>query len=277
MRLTDTNTIKVADFGICRIDGNDAGDATQQTQVGNVLGTPHYMSPEQVIGEKVDSRSDLFSAGVVLYQLLTGHVPFEGDTLISVAYKITKTDPPSLDKVRPELPLSLRRIVERALKKQPEKRFQSGEEFAQALIGVARELDDEGQKKGRTRGVPLGDPVGADDGGRGRDHDDADRDGPLQAAVRRDDGPGEGLRRLAREVHGDAERRAAAVRGLGRDGRLRAGDAGAPGLRLHERRRPPGDRAREQRRRGSQQQVRAAGRRRRCRRTIPASPCRATG
>ncbi|MCC7325499.1 MAG: protein kinase [Burkholderiales bacterium] len=154
MRLTDTNTIKVADFGICRIDDSEGGDATQ-TQIGNVLGTPHYMSPEQVVGEKVDSRSDLFSAGVVLYQLLTGHLPFEGDTLISVAYKITKTDPPSLDKVRADLPLSLRRIIERALKKQPDKRFQSGEEFAQALIGVARELADEDQKQGRARGIPM--------------------------------------------------------------------------------------------------------------------------
>lgn len=155
MRLIDSNTIKVADFGICRIDGSEANDATQQTQVGNVLGTPHYMSPEQVIGEKVDSRSDLFSAGVVMYQLLTGHLPFEGDTLISVAYKITKTDPPSLDKIRSDLPLSLRRVIERALKKQPEKRFQTGEEFAQALVGVQRELADEAERKGRTRGIPL--------------------------------------------------------------------------------------------------------------------------
>ena len=155
MRLTATNTIKVADFGICRIDGSEATDATQQTQIGNVLGTPHYMSPEQVVGEKVDSRSDLFSAGVVLYQLLTGHLPFEGDTLISVAYKITKTDPPSLDKVRSDLPLSLRRVIERALKKQPDKRFQTGEEFAQALIAVQRELADESEKKGRARGIPL--------------------------------------------------------------------------------------------------------------------------
>jgi serine/threonine protein kinase/HAMP domain-containing protein len=155
LRLTDSNTIKVADFGICRIDGSDTNDATQATQIGNVLGTPHYMSPEQVVGEKVDSRSDLFSAGVVLYQLLTGHLPFEGDTLISVAYKITKTDPPSLDKVRGDLPLSLRRVIERALKKQPEKRFQSGEEFAQALIGVARELDEEQQTKGKSRGIPM--------------------------------------------------------------------------------------------------------------------------
>jgi serine/threonine-protein kinase len=155
MRVSDGNTIKVADFGICRIDGSEASDSTQQTQIGNVLGTPHYMSPEQVIGEKVDSRSDLFSAGVVLYQLLTGHLPFEGDTLISVAYKITKTDPPSLDKVRSDLPLSLRRVIERALKKQPDKRFQTGEEFAQALVGVQRELAEEAAKKGRARGIPM--------------------------------------------------------------------------------------------------------------------------
>ncbi len=156
MRVADSNSIKVADFGICRIDGTEASDTTQQTQIGNVLGTPHYMSPEQVIGEKVDSRSDLFSAGVVLYQLLTGHLPFEGDTLISVAYKITKTDPPSLDKVRADLPLSLRRVIERALKKQPDKRFQTGEEFAQALVGVQHELAEEEARKGKTRGgIPL--------------------------------------------------------------------------------------------------------------------------
>ena len=153
MMVKDTITIKVADFGICRIDNSDA---TQATQVGNVLGTPNYMSPEQVLGEKVDSRSDLFSAGVVLYQLLTGHLPFDGETLISVAYKITKTEPPSLDKVRPDLPLSLRRIVERSLKKQPEKRFQTGEEFAAALSGVAHELQAAEDRKGRGRRIPLG-------------------------------------------------------------------------------------------------------------------------
>jgi len=124
------------------------------TQVGTVMGTPSYMSPEQIMGLPIDGRSDLFSAGVVLYQLLTGHLPFEGDTLISVAYKITKTDPPSLDKVRGDLPLSLRRVIERALKKQPDKRFQSGEEFAQALVGVSREIAESDQKHGR-RGIPL--------------------------------------------------------------------------------------------------------------------------
>ena len=153
MLVRDTNTIKVADFGICRIDDNEA---TQATQVGNVLGTPHYMSPEQVAGQKVDPRSDLFACGVVLYQLLTGVLPFQGETLISVAYKITNAEPPPLDKVRPELPLSLRRIVERALKKQPDKRFQTGEEMAQALLAVARELEEEEQHEGRGRRIPLG-------------------------------------------------------------------------------------------------------------------------
>ena len=105
-----------------------------------------------------------------------------------------------------------------------------------------------------------------------------DRDRPLQAAIRGDDGPGEGLRRLARQVHGDAERGAAAVRGLGGDGRVHPGSAGPPGkLQLHERRRLPGHRARQQRRR------RRSTRSTRRRRPTPvpsqgpaASPCKAT-
>jgi eukaryotic-like serine/threonine-protein kinase len=155
MLIEESKTIKVADFGICRMD-NAGNEETQHTQMGDVLGTPNYMSPEQVNGEKVDARSDLFSAGVVLYKLLMGVVPFDGDSVITVAYKIAKTDPPPMDKMRPEIPASLRRIVERSLKKQPDKRFQTGEEFAQALIGVARELSEEETKKGSGRGIPLG-------------------------------------------------------------------------------------------------------------------------
>ncbi len=154
MLIDESKTIKVADFGICRMDGA-GNEVTQHTQLGDVLGTPNYMSPEQVNGDKVDSRSDLFSAGVVLYKLLMGVVPFEGDSVITVAYKIAKTDPPPMDNMRPEIPLRLRRIVERSLRKQPDKRFQTGEEFAQALIGVARELNEEESKKGSGRGIPL--------------------------------------------------------------------------------------------------------------------------
>jgi len=155
MLVKDSLTVKVADFGICRITESDTHVQGQQTQMGDVLGTPHYMSPEQVLGEKVDSRSDLFSAGVVLYQLLTGLLPFEGDSLISVAFKITKSDPPSIDKVRPDLPLALRRVIDRALKKQPAKRYQTGEEFALALIGVARDMTEDEGKKGSVHGITF--------------------------------------------------------------------------------------------------------------------------
>ena len=155
MMVATGNQVKVTDFGICRIDGSDQ-ELTQHTQLGDVLGTPNYMSPEQVLGQKVDSRSDLFSVGVVLYKLVTGALPFEGDSIISVAMKITQTDPPTVEKLRPDVPLSLRRVIERSLKKQPEKRFQTGEEFAQALIGVARELKEEEEKKSsKGKGLSL--------------------------------------------------------------------------------------------------------------------------
>jgi eukaryotic-like serine/threonine-protein kinase len=156
MLAKDTRTVKVADFGICRIDDPESAEKNSQTRVGDVLGTPNYMSPEQVLGLKVDSRSDLFSAGVVLYKLLTGSLPFEGDSVISVAVKIAKSEAPSVDTLRPNLPLSLRRVVERSLKKQPEKRYQTGEEFAQALIGVAREMAEEERNEGGAgKRVPL--------------------------------------------------------------------------------------------------------------------------
>ena len=158
MLVSSGNQVKVTDFGICRIDGGSGADheLTQHTQLGDVLGTPNYMSPEQVLGQKVDSRSDLFSVGVVLYKLVTGALPFEGDSIISVAMKITQTDPPTVEKLRPDVPLSMRRVIERSLKKQPEKRFQTGEEFAQALIGVARELKEEEEKKDKSKGLSLG-------------------------------------------------------------------------------------------------------------------------
>jgi tRNA A-37 threonylcarbamoyl transferase component Bud32/HAMP domain-containing protein len=156
MLVANTTTVKVADFGICRIDSRGDADLTQHTQLGDVLGTPNYMSPEQVLGQKVDSRSDLFSAGVVLYKLMTGALPFEGDSIISVAVRIAQSDPPAIETLRPEVPLSLRRVVDRALRKQPDKRYQTGEDMAQALIGVARELKEQEDARIAGRRVPLG-------------------------------------------------------------------------------------------------------------------------
>jgi serine/threonine-protein kinase len=158
MLVANTTTVKVADFGICRIDsvGGDQTDLTQHTALGDVLGTPNYMSPEQVMGQKVDARSDIFSAGVVLYKLVTGALPFEGDSIITVAVKIAQTEAPSVDKLTADVPTSLRRVVERALKKSPEKRFQTGEEMAQALIDVARELAEDEERRTQGRRIPLG-------------------------------------------------------------------------------------------------------------------------
>jgi serine/threonine-protein kinase len=153
LMLKNSNTVKLGDFGICRFA---ADDATQHTKVGTILGTPHYMSPEQTTGKAdVDGRSDLFSAGVVLYQMLTGVRPFEGDSLIEVGLKIWNAEPEPLEKLRPDLPRSLHRIVSRALRKQPEKRFQSGEEMANALITVVREIDDAEQSSDHGRRIPM--------------------------------------------------------------------------------------------------------------------------
>jgi serine/threonine-protein kinase len=156
MLVANTTQVKVADFGICRIDSGDSAELTQATALGDVLGTPNYMAPEQVMGQKVDARSDLFSAGVVLYKLLTGTLPFEGDSIITVAVKIAQTEAPTIDKLRSDVPLSLRRVVERSLRKQPDKRFQTGEEMAQALAAVGRELQEAEERKAAGRRIPLG-------------------------------------------------------------------------------------------------------------------------
>lgn len=152
IQLKNSNIIKVTDFGICHID---SPEDTQQTVMGQVLGTPQYMPPEQALGQKVDARSDLFSVGVVLYLLLTGKRPFDGETLATVMYKIANVEPESVDHVRSDISPALRRIIDRCLKKQPEKRFQSGLELVDALVRVMRDLDEAANKKSRRRIVPL--------------------------------------------------------------------------------------------------------------------------
>jgi len=153
MLLKDSNSVKVTDFGVCRISNSDA---TQRTQVGTVLGTYHWMSPEQVQGqEEVDGRSDIFSAGVVLYQMLSKTLPFQGNSVITVALKITTEEPaPPIENLRGDIPPSLRRVLDLALKKQPEKRYQTGAALADALVSVARELQETGQEDSRRR-IPI--------------------------------------------------------------------------------------------------------------------------
>ncbi len=152
MMLSDGQTIKVADFGIAHMDD---GSSEQRTMVGAVMGTPQYMSPEQTRGDKVDGRSDLFSAGIVLYQLLAGERPFRGESLIAVATKIATEDPPPLSQKRPDVPASLRRVIDRCLAKKPEQRYQTGKELAEALQKVLHEVDEAARESSKPRIVPL--------------------------------------------------------------------------------------------------------------------------
>lgn len=151
-RVRGTLDIKVMDFGIAHMESTKG---EQRTRVGDVLGTPQYMAPEQMNGEKIDGRSDLFSVGIVLYQMLTGVRPFTGDSVVNLALKIAKDDPTPLNKLRPEIPASLRRVVDRCLAKAPENRFQTGAELAEALVKVLGEIDEEARNKGRAKLIPL--------------------------------------------------------------------------------------------------------------------------
>src|SRR5450631_4246257 len=124
--LIEDGSVKVADFGIAHIDSSSL------TQVGTVLGTPSYMSPEQIMGLPVDGRSDLFSAGVILYQFLTGERPFSGSAATTMQ-KVLREDPLPPSSLNVPAPLEMDAIMRKALAKRPEDRFQSAGEFAAAI------------------------------------------------------------------------------------------------------------------------------------------------
>ncbi len=123
----DDGIAKLTDFGIARIAGTD------QTQSGAMLGTPAYMSPEQVRGQAADARSDVFALGVVLYEALTGAAPFRGDDLAAVLYQIAHTDPASLRARAPSVTPALAAVVTRALTKSPDARYPTARALANAL------------------------------------------------------------------------------------------------------------------------------------------------
>ncbi len=127
--------VKVLDFGIAK-QVVSTGDAPTLTQAGLIVGTPFYMSPEQALGRPVDTRSDLFSLGVVLYEALTGKRPFEGESVTETMMNIIMQEPPDLGAVAPAAPASLVEVVNRALQKKPERRFGSAGEMVDALSKV---------------------------------------------------------------------------------------------------------------------------------------------
>jgi serine/threonine-protein kinase len=122
--------LKVTDFGIAR-----AG-ASQMTEAGSIMGTAQYLSPEQARGAPVTASSDLYSAAIVLYEMLTGKVPFTGDSAIEIAMKHLNDPPKPPSKIRPEIPKELDAVVLRALAKNPEDRYQTAEEFSEDLHRV---------------------------------------------------------------------------------------------------------------------------------------------
>jgi eukaryotic-like serine/threonine-protein kinase len=124
--------VKVTDFGIAR-----AG-TSQMTEAGSIVGTAQYLSPEQARGGEVDPRSDLYSLGVVLYELLTGKTPFDGETPVEIAMKHLSTAPKPPSKLRSDIPPELDKVVLRALAKNPDDRYQSADEMEADLERVAR-------------------------------------------------------------------------------------------------------------------------------------------
>ena len=120
-------TAKLTDFGITKFR------TLNLTAAGTVLGSPSYMSPEQVRDDEIDGRADLFALGVVLYECLSGVLPFQGDSLATVTYNILELDPLSSEQVRSSVDPEVLDVVRRAIQKDPARRFQSGYEFAQAL------------------------------------------------------------------------------------------------------------------------------------------------
>ena len=129
--LTSSGEVKVADFGLARM--NRIGDHTDLTQVGMTMGTPLYMSPEQVEGKPLDPRSDMYSFGVTCYHVLSGSTPFAGETALNVALQHLKKRAEPLENLRPDLPPALARVVHRMLAKKPADRYQSPRELLKEL------------------------------------------------------------------------------------------------------------------------------------------------
>src|SRR3984957_6483500 len=133
--VTSQGRVKVLDFGLAKdLRGSNLGDATMtsdsRTQVGVVMGTPAYMSPEQTSGRPLDHRTDIFSLGVLLHEMATGHRPFEGNSSAELVSAILRDTPPPVTDLRPSLPGDLARIVRRCLEKDPRHRLQTARDVS---------------------------------------------------------------------------------------------------------------------------------------------------
>lgn len=128
LRFLDNGQVKIMDFGIARIEGGH-----QITETGMMIGTLHYMSPEQIRGQKLDGRTDIFSAGCILYELLTGERPFPGDSATSILYNIVNEKPTPIVDKNPDLPQEVGDVLDRAMAKSPDDRFATAGEMAREI------------------------------------------------------------------------------------------------------------------------------------------------
>ncbi len=134
----EADQVKVTDFGIARITDSS------KTKTGMVLGTPSYMSPEQLSGKKIDGRSDLFSLGVMLYQMTCGQLPFGGDSMAQLMFKIANEPHPDIRTIRPDIPECLAAIIDKALAKDGDQRYQTGAEMARDLRSCMASIQEGG-------------------------------------------------------------------------------------------------------------------------------------
>ena len=139
----------ITDFGVAHLTD------TSKTKTGMILGTPSFMSPEQLAGRQIDGRSDIFSLGVTFFQLLTGELPFVGESISTLMFRITNEPPRDILKLRPALPLCVKAVASKALQKDPEKRYQSGAEFATAIKRCQQQIAaQQGNATGKHKKAP---------------------------------------------------------------------------------------------------------------------------
>src|SRR5947209_620155 len=141
--ISDEGAVKVADFGIARLTDDSAAPGNTATKTGTTVGTPQYMSPEQVASSKVDGRSDLYSAGIMFYELVVGQPPFtasEADGPFTLMAKHVQAPPKPPSVLKPGLDMRLEEVILKSLSKRPEERYQTGAEFDEAMSRVADRL-----------------------------------------------------------------------------------------------------------------------------------------
>ena len=145
--------LKITDFGIAHIEDSFA---SEQTQDGEILGTPAYMSPEQVMSKPVDGRSDLFSLGIILYELCTGIRPFGGENFASIFKAITQDEPAQITSLNPSIPQDLARVIMKCLEKNPAERFESGKALSETLKGCLDKKVSEVEVSAQVKAKKIG-------------------------------------------------------------------------------------------------------------------------